>query len=691
MPDYLLELRSEEIPAAMQRVGAEALHRGLTSAFAEAGVEPVESEIRVTPRRLVWIGRGMPSGTSAVRETRRGPRTSAPERAVEGFLRSAGIEREALVTEGEGSAARYLAILEVPGKSLDSHIAERVPAVLRSVRWPKSMRWGRGSFRWVRPLRSIVSVIEEGGQVRPAPFDLEGIPVGCETRGHPFLADTPLRVTAIGDYAAQLGSAFVQLSSEDRRARIEEGARRMAKENGLELVDDPGLLDELAGLVEWPVLHFGRIEPDFRHLPGEVLRAAMRTHQRYLSLRDPMGGGIAGYVAVADTDPEDGGARIRAGYARVLRARLSDAAFFWANDRARGLEGMQTGLQGMVYHAQLGGVAERVERIGFLAERIARQIGADADQVRRAALLAKCDLASETVGEFPALQGTAGARLAALAGEDAAVVDAIAGQYRPAGPSDDTVSGPVAASLAVADRADALYGFFAAGLRPTGSKDPFALRRSALALLRTLEENTLRLPLAQLMDWASEAHAGVDLPNRHDAVREVLDFVLERLSVSLRERGFRHDVIAAVRGTRDDSDAVSLGLRVQALSSFLAKSVEAGHLLSAYTRVRSILDDEGVPVGIAPPRVALFREPEESSLQSALAEVEQAVEAALRQELDDVAMAGLAGLRGPVDAFFDRVTVNVEGEELRDNRLRLLARARRTMERVAAFGELEGR
>ena len=388
------------------------------------------------------------------------------------------------------------------------------------------MRWGRGAFRWVRPLRSIVSLIEEGGQLRSAPFELEGIPVGWDSQGHPFMAGRPIRVASVGNYSAQLEAAFVLLASADRRARIGDGAMRLAEENGLELVDDPGLLDELAGLVEWPVLHFGRIEPDFRHLPGEVLRAAMRTHQRYLSLREPEGGGIAGYVAVADTDPEDGGAQIRAGYARVLRARLSDAAFFWANDCARGLDDMHTGLQGMVYHAQLGGVAERVERIEFLAERIAGRIGADTDQVRRAARLAKCDLASETVGEFPTLQGTAGARLAALAGEDGAVVEAIAGQYKPAGPTDDTVSGATAASLVIADRADALYGFFAAGLRPTGSKDPFALRRSALALLRTLEENSLRLPLAHLMAWASEAHAGMDLPNRDDAAREVVDLRL---------------------------------------------------------------------------------------------------------------------------------------------------------------------
>ncbi len=691
MPDYLLELRSEEIPALMQRAGAAALHRGLMSAFAEAGVEPAESEVHVTPRRLVWIARGMPSGTSAIREKRRGPRTSAPERAVEGFLRSAGIAREALETEGEGSKARYVAILEIPGKSLDAHIAERVPAVLRSVRWPKSMRWGRGAFRWVRPLRSIVSVIEDGGELHSAPFTLEGIPVGCVSQGHPFLADNPIHVVSVDSYAAQLEAAFVLLASADRRARIEDGAKRLAEENGLELVDDPGLLDELAGLVEWPVLHFGRIETDFRHLPGEVLRAAMRTHQRYLSLREPRGGSIAGYVAVADTDPEDGSAQIRSGYARVLRARLSDAAFFWGNDAARGLDDMKTGLRGMVFHAQLGGVAERVERVAFLAERIAGRIGADTDKVRRAALLAKCDLASETVGEFPTLQGTAGARLAALAGEDAAVVEAIAGQYRPAGPSDGTVSGSVAASLVIADRADALYGFFAAGLRPTGSKDPFALRRSALALLRTLEENGLRLPLVQLMAWASHAHVGMDLPNSDDAAREVVEFALERLSVSLRERGFRHDVIAAVRGARDDSDAVSLCLRVQALSTFLAEGTEAEDLLSAYTRVRSILDDEGVPAGSAKPTVALFREPEETSLDIALAEVEQAVDSALREELHTAAMAFLARLRGPVDAFFDRVTVNVEAEELRDNRLRLLARARRTMERAAAFGELEGR
>ena len=690
MPDYLLELRSEEIPALMQRGAAEALDRGLKASFAEAGVAPARSEVHATPRRLVWIGREMPSRTEDVRQARRGPRVGAPERAVEGFLRSAGVARDALEIQGEGSAARYFVTLVIPGTSLDSHIAERVPAVLRGFRWPKSMRWGRGSFRWVRPLRSVVSVIEDGGQIRAASFELEDIPVGLASRGHPLLADRPLRIESIAGYARQLESAFVRLRSEDRRARIEAAAGRLAAENGLTLVDDPGLLDELAGLAEWPVMHLGRIEPSFRHLPGEVLRTAMRTHQRFLSLRDPGDDGIAGYVAVADADPADGGARIRTGYARVLRARLSDAAFFWANDCARGLENMRDGLGGMVYHAQLGGVAERVKRVASLAQLVAGHIGADEMLVQRAAILAKCDLASETVGEFPTLQGTAGGRLAALAGEDSSVVAAISGQYRPSGPSDATVSDPVAASLVIADRADVLYGFFAAGLRPTGSKDPFALRRSALALLRTLEENSLRLPLMRLMGWAEEAHRGVDLPGRDGAAADVVKFTLERLSVSLRERGLRHDVIAAVRNCSDDSDAVSISRRVQALSVFLDGGADAEDLLSAYTRVRSILDQEGVPDG-AFPDAALYREPEEAALADALSGAEREIETALAEERHGAAMARIARLRSPVDAFFERVTVNAESEALRRNRLRLLGHARRIMERAAVFGELEGR
>ncbi len=691
MPDYLLELLSEEIPALMQRGGAEALDRGLTTAFSEAGVAPGTSEVHVTPRRLAWIGRGMPSGSEPVREERRGPRVGAPERAVAGFLRSAGITREELEVEGEGSAARYLAIRTIPGRSLESHVAEQVPMVLRGFRWPKSMRWGRGAFRWVRPLRAIVSLIEDTGQVRVAPFVLEGIPVGLESRGHAQIADRSLRIVSVGEYVVQLKESFVLLRSSDRRSRIEVGAQRLAQENGLELVADPGLLDELAGLVEWPVLHFGRIEAAFRHLPGEVLRTAMRTHQRFLSLRDPGTGGIAGYIAVADNDPSDGGAQVRAGYARVLRARLSDAAFFWANDRAHGLERMQAGLPGMMYHARLGDVAAKAERVGRLAERVAVHLGAEASLVRHAARLAKCDLASETVGEFPTLQGTVGARLAELAGEDPSVVAAIAGQYRPAGPSDSTVSDPVAASLVIAERADTLYGFFAAGMRPTGSKDPFALRRSALALLRTLEENGLRLPLDQLMSWAEETHGGVDLPDRECAARVVVEFVLERLSVNLRERGFRHDLISAVRGAGDDSDALSIRRRVQALADFLEAGAESEDLVSAYTRVRSILDQEGVAEPDTRPEPELYQQPEESDLDKALVNADRIIVSALVVEDDNKAMSAIARLREPVDAFFDRVTVNVESKALRGNRLRLLAYARQVMERVAAFGELEGR
>ena len=643
------------------------------------------------PGGLPGSAAGCHPETEPVRERRRGPRVGAPEQAVEGFLRSAGIAREALQVEGEGRGARYVAIRTVPGRCLESHIAEHVPIVLRGFRWPKSMRWGQGAFRWVRPLRSIVSLIEEAGQVRTVPFELEGIPVGMESRGHSQIADRLLQVMSIDGYRDQLEASYVLLGRDDRRSRIDTGAQRLAQENGLELVADPGLLDELVGLAEWPVLHFGRIEPAFRHLPGEVLRTAMRTHQRFLSLRDPVSRGIAGYVAVADNDPPDGGAQVRAGYARVLRARLSDAAFFWANDCARGLERMQAGLPGMVYHARLGDVAARVERVGRLAERVAIHIGAEAGLVRRAAQLAKCDLASETVGEFPTMQGMVGARLAEMIGENSSVVAAIAGQYRPAGPADSTVSDPVAASLVIAERADALYGFFAAGMRPTGSKDPFALRRSALALLRTLEENGLRLPLDKLMSWAEETHRGLGLPKRESAAAAVIDFVLERLSVSLRERGFRHDVISAVQGARRDSDALSIRGRLQALSAFLEAGAEAENLLSAYTRVRSILDQEGVEMPVVPPSTDLYRQPEESVLHDALLDAERLVVSALTDEDDNKAMRAIARLREPVDDFFDQVTVNAESETLRANRLRLLAHARQVMELVAAFGELEGR
>ena len=693
MPDYLLELGGEEIPAGMQPGAAAALDRALLAALADAGVAAEGSECHATPRRLTWIGRGLPAGTAAVEEVRRGPRVGAPERALAGFLRSAGVGPEALAIEGEGKGARHVLRRRIPGRRIDAHLAEIVPAVLRGLRWPKSMRWGRGDFRWVRPLRSIASVLEESGELRLVPFDLAGIPVRATVPGHPRLAPGPVAVESVAGHGRRLLAARVLLGREERLARIEAGAARLAAEHGLELVPDRGLLAELAGLVEWPVAHFGRIEPEFRELPDAVLRTAMRTHQRFLSLRDAEGR-IGGYVAIADHDPADGGARIRAGYARVLRARLADAAFFWASDRRRGLERMRPALAGMVFHARLGTMADRVDRITAIAGRVADRLGADAGQVRRAAALAKCDLAAETVGEFPALQGVAGGRLAALAGEPAPVVAAIAGQYRPAGPGDAVVSDPVAASLVLADRADTLYGFFAAGLRPTGSKDPFALRRSALALLRTLEENRLRLPVAELVGWAAAAGRSLPLPGREEAAGEVVEFVLDRLAVSLRERGFPADLVAAIRAV-PDSDPVSWQRRASALVAFLDRREGGEDLLAAYTRVRSILDQEGgartVPMSDPAPDPARFRQAEEVALERARVAADGLVDAALAGEDFAAALAAMAALRPAVDAFFDQVTVNVECPELRRNRLLLLAATRRLLERVGDLARLEGR
>lgn len=751
MPSYLLELRSEEIPAKMQAAAAAALDRAMLAALQEAGLAPERSEAHATPRRLAWIGWNLPAGVPEKEERIRGPRVGAPEAALRGFLRSTGVCPDSLEVEGEGRGARHVVRRLLPGRSLDAHLADLVPRVVRDFRWPKSMRWTSGGLRWVRPLRGIASVVEEQGAVRPVEFDIEGIPVGAVSRGHPLLAPRDLPVRSIAAWSEDMAAAHVLLDPGERRRRIEAQAGRLAAEQGLELIADPGLLEELVGLTEWPVCHLGRIEEAFLDLPDEVLRLAMRTHQRFLSLRTPNGGRVAGYVAVADAEPADGGDRIRRGYARVLRARLADAAFFWANDRARGLAAMRPELAGMTYHAALGSVDARIRRVARIAGEVAEEIGAEPELAVRAAELAKCDLASETVGEFPALQGRIGGRLAELSGEHPSVTRAVAGQYQPAGPSDSTVSDPVAAALVLADRADALYGFFAAGIRPTGSRDPFALRRAALALLRTLWERRIGISLRRLVGRAEEAHADMALPNRSDAAAEVVRFVLERVDVSLREQGFAHDIVAAVRrcdpaaspcressaidlpaaagrhgihsgGSRrhdngqaaiaaskpahlhgpddDDESAMRRGRRsfdvvviferVQALTEFL-KTEAGADLLAAYRRVANILDREQADRNLPRPAEEDFVLPEEQSLFDAEFLLSAEVSGALRSGDEAAALSALSRFCLPVERFFDRVMVNDECVHLRDNRLRLLSSVRRAMEAVAAFGEIEGR
>ena len=689
MPEYLLELRSEEIPAQMQADGVDRLRRRFEEGLREKGLDFTRVEGFVTPRRAALIARGLPAASRAERSERRGPRLDAAPAALAGFRRSVESAGGRIEERGLDGGARLFGILESPGRQLDELLAVVVPRAIRSVRWPKSMRWGRGRLRWVRPIRSIVSLVSTGGASRVAPFELEGIPIGDATRGHPFLSPLPIRIRSVHSYEEQLREASVILRGAERRARIEEGAAAAAAAAGLELLPDPALIDELAGLAEFPTVFSGRIEAEFRHLPGEVLRTSMRRHQKFLALRNPEDQRVAGFVAVADNDPADGGRRIGAGYGRVLRARLADAAFFWRNDSERGLDAMASGLEGILYHAGLGTVADRVRRISGLAAWMAPIVGAEEAQVRRAVALSKADLASETVGEFPELQGVAGGRLAALAGEPGEVANAIAGQYRPAGPNDQPVREPVAAAVVIADRMDVLYGFFAAGERPTGSRDPFALRRAALALLRTLLDNGCRVSIGGLAARAAEEFRGLKLPATSDAESAVRDFVLERLRIRMREQGTRHDVIAAVGGDGAEDDPVRFVRRTEALGAFLDGASEADDLLAGYRRACNILVDEGIEEA-PPPVPALFRQAEEHALWVALTTADARIRRALAAEDFTSAAAATATLRMPIDAFFEAVLVNADESDLRANRLSLLVAMRRSMERVAAFGELEG-
>ena len=543
MPDLLLELRSEEIPARMQAAGAESLRREVQKRLQAQGLDCDEPEAFATPRRLALIVRGLPDGLPSVREEVRGPRVSAPDVAVEGFLRSTGVARDALKQRGEGTKAAWFATREIPARRLNEVLAEILPEAVRAVRWPKSMRWGRGNFRWVRPLRRILCILSDSARSRPVALDIEGIPCGAVTRGHPYLAPDEFTIKSVDSYESQLKEVQVILRAEDRCERICRGVVAAAAAEGLEWVDDWDLIEEIAGLIEWPVVHVGRIEGVFSDLPDEVLQVSMRKHQKFFSLRDPESQRIVGFAGVADIQAGDGGAQVRAGYERVLRARLKDALFFWENDKRTGLKEMRIGLSGMVFHSALGSMEERAERIARLAAKIAPAFGANSNLARCAGKYAKADLCSETVREFPELQGIVGSLLLPRRDGDQGdrdqqeVAEAIGGQYRTEdrpirfgvglygevenkkfawGMGGDR--NRVAATLVLADRVDMLWGFFAAGERPTSSRDPYALRRAALVILRTLVVNERLFPLSDLFDFAEEGYGDKSLQAREGCV-----------------------------------------------------------------------------------------------------------------------------------------------------------------------------
>jgi glycyl-tRNA synthetase beta chain len=752
MPDLLIELFSEEIPARMQGKAADDLKRLMTDALVDAGLTYAGAAAFSTPRRLTLAVHGLLATSPTTREERKGPRVDAPDKAIEGFLRGAGVSRDDLEIRDEKKGQVYFATITRPGRPATDIVAEELEKVIRHFPWPKSMRWGAGSLRWVRPLHSILCILtDDGGEAQVVEMELDGIRAGDVTRGHRFMAPEPFSVTSFEDYEAKLKRANVVLDAAERQATIWQEATNQAFASGLEVVEDRGLLAEVAGLVEWPAVLMGRIDDDFLDLPPEVLQTSMKEHQKFFSVRNPKTGRIERFVTVANVETADHGATILAGNQKVLAARLSDAKFFWENDlrivRERGLEGMAEGLRDVTFHNKLGSQADRVARITALAREIAPLVGADASLAEQAAQVAKADLESEMVGEFPELQGLMGRYYAKAAGLAPEVAAACEEHYKPLGPGDSVPAAPVSVAVALADKIDMLTGFWAIDEKPTGSKDPYALRRAALGVIRMVMEGDLRLPLdrfidAQLLrqkiklnrDEASDdeidtleeildeiAHHGVFgaafeavLDKLHgrdrtpetgngslihevgaampDLSDDLLAFLHDRLKVHLREEGLRHDVIDACLAMPNNDDLTLLVHRARALGDFL-KTDDGENLLQGFKRANNILsqaeDKDGVEYSYGA-NVKFADTEEERTLFAALDAAEAQIAAALGSEDFAGAMSAMAALRAPIDAFFDAVQVNVENAVIRRNRLNLLSRIRHICLQAADLTRVEG-
>ncbi|MHC5654536.1 glycine--tRNA ligase subunit beta [Stappia sp. ICDLI1TA098] len=692
MPDLLLELFSEEIPARMQRRAAENLKSLVTNALVDAGVTYEGAKAFATPRRLALHIAGLTAGSKATREERKGPRVGAPEKALEGFLRGAGlasIDEASIVTDPK-KGDFYVAVIEKPGRATGEIVADVMPEIIRTFPWPKSMRWGTGQLRWVRPLHSIVaSYGPETEEPEVIDFEIDGIRSGKTTRGHRFHAPDAFEVRRLEDYAEKLEKAKVVLDADRRKDIIAHDARNRAMALGLELVEDEGLLEEVAGLVEWPVVLVGTFEKAFLELPDEVIRLTIRANQKCFVMRDPATGRLTNrFVAVSNIEAPDGGATIIAGNEKVIRARLSDARFFWETDLKASLESRLPKLDSVVFHEKLGTQGARVRRLEALAREIAPLVGADADKAERAARLAKADLPTQMVYEFPELQGQMGRTYAELQGEDASVAVAIEDHYKPQGPSDAVPADPVAIAVALADKLDLLTGFWAIDEKPTGSKDPFALRRAALGVIRIVLENGLRLKLGALLAVANPAMAG----NDNALAADLLAFFADRLKVHLKEEGARHDLIDAVFALDGQDDLLMVVKRVEALGSFLATE-DGANLLAGTKRGANILRAEEKKDGstiTGAPHADHLVEPAEIALAAAIDTARAAIRAALSREDFAGAMTALAGLRAPVDTFFDDILVNAEDAALRLNRLRLLAEIREATREVADFSKIAG-
>ncbi|SFK19961.1 glycine--tRNA ligase subunit beta [Caulobacter sp. UNC279MFTsu5.1] len=709
MPQLLLELFSEEIPARMQAGAARDLERMAREHLAAAGFLPEALKTFAGPRRLTLVVEGLPIAQADRKEELKGPRVGAPPQALEGFLRKAGLTQDQLV-ERDGV---WMAFIEKTGRPTTQIVAEMVEAIIRGFPWPKSMTWGASKLRWVRPLKRILCVFDR----EVVPFAIEGIEAGDVTEGHRFMrvgygwGGQPFKARDFDEYAKGLLDHFVVLDVEERKSRILEGCKTLCFARNLELVEDLGLLEEVAGLAEWPTPVLGDMDPAFLDLPGEVIRTSMRTHQKYFAVRDPATGGLAPhFITIANVQSADGGKVIAEGNAKVLSSRLSDARFFWDEDVKVGFEPWLDKLNGVTFHAKLGTMAERVERIVALATWIAPQVGADVEKAREAARLAKGDLASQMVGEFPELQGLMGGYYAREFGLDADIAGAIRDHYKPQGPSDAVPAAPLSVAVALADKLDTLAGFFVIDEKPTGSKDPYALRRAALGVIRTILDGGHRLPLlfaggSALLGFVRLFKSGMlnvslrpdaPLPEDEDSraaravVYDLLAFFADRLKVTLKDQGKRHDLVDAVFALGDD-DLVRIVARVEALDGFL-KTDDGKNLLAGYKRASNILKAEEkkgwkaqggreiLPDASAP----------EVQLHDALRMIEKPLADALAAEDFTAAMRELAGLRGPVDAFLDGVFVNSDVPAERDSRLKTLAAVRDAMGQVADFSLIGG-
>ena len=743
MPDLLIELLSEEIPARMQARAADDLKRLVTNGVVEAGLTYAGAVAHATPRRLALALEGLTEASPTTTEERRGPRTDAPDKAIDGFLRSTGLMRDDLAVVDDKKGQVYVARITRPGRPAAEIVAEVLETTIRGFPWPKSMRWGDGTLRWVRPLRRILCVLtrEDGAEV--VPLEIDGLVAGNVTEGHRFMSPGEIKVTSFENYAAKLKRAHVILSAEERAEAIWHDATNRAFAAGLEVVEDAGLLAEVAGLVEWPVVLMGRIAEDYLDLPPEVLRTSMKEHQKFFSVRG-RDGRITRFVTVANRETADDGATILDGNSRVLSARLADAKFFWENDLRVARAGMKDWLEALgnvTFHAKLGSQRDRIERIAALAREIAPAVGADPDLAERAARLAKADLSSEMVYEFPELQGLMGRYYAEAAGEPTEVAAAAQDHYAPLGPSDDVPTAPVSVAVALADKLDTLTSFWALEEKPTGSKDPYALRRAALGVIRLclrqmggirlmrliisslgssilakarigvaegvhalMNEATLlaqndidlRATIAMLESSEQETKSQVELIETAETEQamavglanwsaDLLAFLHDRLKVHLRDEGVRHDVIdACLTGDRTD-DLADLVARARALNAMLATE-DGADLIQLYRRAANILAQAEAADGVeysfgADPKLA--ETDAERAAFDAIAEARPRIDAAMEAEDYPAAMTALAALRGPVDAFFEAVQVNAENAILRRNRLNLLSEIVRAGTRIA--------